>query len=263
MQKIFRLLLIISLAFSYSCDFSSRTHKKILKAQQYLSDFQYQEAVDEYEQVVSEISNTELKVRVYYQLSEIYSLYLNDHKKAHDYLVKIIDESNDVLWKIKSLEKIADLQFNFFKDYNAAFKTYEKLYIFYPRLQKFELFYLMMGVSLLEANKFTEAQEIFQNILEEKSHSYRVRSFYYLGLLNFNLKNWDKAVSHWIEYIRRETDTDLIVRTKFLLGNVYETTEELDKAYDIYYSLLGEYPNPEVIKNRLKSIYSRRIVRNR
>ena len=47
------------------------------------------------------------------------------------------------------------------------------------------------------------------------------------------------------------------------MGNAYETMEELKKAYNIYYSILGEYPNNDVIKNRLNSLYKRRIARKR
>ena len=47
------------------------------------------------------------------------------------------------------------------------------------------------------------------------------------------------------------------------MANAYETMERLKKAYDLYYSLLGKYPNTEVIKNRLNAIYERKIARKR
>ena len=47
------------------------------------------------------------------------------------------------------------------------------------------------------------------------------------------------------------------------MANAYETMEELKKAYNLYYSILGEYPNTEVIQNRLKAIYDRRVARKR
>ena len=67
----------------------------------------------------------------------------------------------------------------------------------------------------------------------------------------------------WDKYISLEKRRDNIVQTKFLMGNAYETMEELKKAYNIYYSILGEYPNNDVIKNRLNSLYKRRIARKR
>ena len=47
------------------------------------------------------------------------------------------------------------------------------------------------------------------------------------------------------------------------MANSYESLENLKSAYNIYYSILGEYPNTEVIQNRLKGIYNRRIARKR
>ena len=60
-----------------------------------------------------------------------------------------------------------------------------------------------------------------------------------------------------------ENRNDRIVKTKFLIANAYESAEKLKEAYNIYYSILGEYPNSEVIENRLKSLYERRVSRKR
>ena len=47
------------------------------------------------------------------------------------------------------------------------------------------------------------------------------------------------------------------------MANAYETMERLKEAYNIYYSIVGEYPNNEVIKARLNSIYERKVARKR
>jgi hypothetical protein len=65
------------------------------------------------------------------------------------------------------------------------------------------------------------------------------------------------------EYIKRETRKDNVVQAKFVLANALENLEELKKAYNMYYSILSDYPNIDVIKNRLKSIYKRRVARKR
>lgn len=75
--------------------------------------------------------------------------------------------------------------------------------------------------------------------------------------------NWDLAIIAFKKYIKIEKRRDIIVQAKFILANIYETKEELKKAYNIYYSILGEYPNAQVIKNRLESIYNRRVARKR
>jgi len=47
------------------------------------------------------------------------------------------------------------------------------------------------------------------------------------------------------------------------MANAYEMLEKLKEAYNLYYSILGEYPNTKVIQNRLNSIYARKIARKR
>ena len=71
------------------------------------------------------------------------------------------------------------------------------------------------------------------------------------------------AIDNWFEYLKREKQKNKIVQVKFLIANAYESDEQLKNAYNIYYSLLGDYPNQEVLKSRLKSIYERRVARKR
>jgi hypothetical protein len=47
------------------------------------------------------------------------------------------------------------------------------------------------------------------------------------------------------------------------MANAYETMENLSKAYSIYYSIQGEYPNTKVIQNRLNSVYQRKVAKKR
>ena len=78
-----------------------------------------------------------------------------------------------------------------------------------------------------------------------------------------DLKDWNKSITYMKEYIKREKRKDKVVRAKFLLANSYEVIEKLKTAYNIYYSILGEYPNTQVIQDRLKSVYERRVARRR
>jgi hypothetical protein len=84
-----------------------------------------------------------------------------------------------------------------------------------------------------------------------------------MGLIEFYNKNWDKAVEYWLEYLKRERRKDQIVKVKFLIANAHESNEKLKEAYNIYYSLLPAYPNPDVLRARLKSLYARRVARKR
>jgi TolA-binding protein len=112
-------------------------------------------------------------------------------------------------------------------------------------------------------NDYEKAREHLQKFVDQPSSAFHTEAFNQLGLVEFYSKNWDKAVEFWMEYLKRETQKDKIVKAKFMIANAYESNEKLKEAYNIYYSLLPSYPNPEVLRARLRSIYARRVARKR
>lgn len=256
----------LSLAFLFilsSCDFSSNVHKEILDAQALLKELNYAEAAKTYNRISKKIPPSTLKSKVDFQLGDIYSLYLNQQGNAVKVYEKLIQETTDPRWKIKAQEKLGEIHFSFYRNYNESISYYKELYNFFPKLENQDFYHLRLGESYLKNKNYSKAKEAFSTMMKDKNQQYRSRAFYFLGMIHFYEKDWQKAVDYWIEYLRRETKKDELIKTKYLMANAYETMEELQKAYDIYYSLLGEYPNPQVIKDRLKSLYARRKARNR
>lgn len=266
LQKWLKRYSVLSLAilclFLSACDFTSKIPKQILKAQNLLQDFKYEEAAREYEKILDRIPPSLLKNKIYFQLGEIYNLYSENHKKAIYYFEKIIEDTTDPRWKVQAKERLAKIYFDH-REFVKAEKYYKRLYDFYPKLENHDFYQLSYGRSLLEQSRLAEAGEVFKRMLQEEKHQFRTKAYYYLGLVKFNSKDWQQAVVYWLDYLERETKKSEITETRFLLANAYETMEELQRAYDIYYALLGEYPNSRVIKNRLESVYKRRIERKR
>ena len=248
--------------FLSACDFTSKIHKQILDAQNLLKDFKYAQAAEQYEKVLDRIPPSLLKDKIYFQLGKIYHVHLNDDKKSIFYFEKILLEATDPAWKIQAKEKLAKIYFDR-REFAKAEEHYRKLYNFFPKLENQDFYQLNLGISLLEQRKLKEAEDIFNQILVGKDHYFHNKAYYYLGLIKFNSQKWQNAIEHWLNYLGKETKKNEITETKFLLANAYETMEELQKAYDIYYSLLGEYPNSQVIKSRLESVYKRKIKRKR
>lgn len=245
------------------CDFSSQSHQKILEAQKLLNEFQYEKAVKKYEEVVEKIPSGNLKYKLLFQIGDIYSLYLSQPEKARSFFDQIIKETNDPNWKVNSMERIADLEYSHFRDFKLSSELYQKLYDFYPYLANRDLYEIRLAESLMEIGELDKSKKYLQGIVKSTGHEFSTRSFYLLGTIEFRRENWEKSVGYWLDYLRRETNKDYIIQAKYLLANTYETMEELEKAYNIYYSLLGDYPNPQVIRNRLRSIHTRRVDRKR
>lgn len=259
-SKLFFILLVLGLS---SCDFTSGLNQDILSAQKYVDNQEFSKAVELYERVLKKNPSKLIKTKINYQLAEIYYLYLDEQVKALKYYHFIVDNVDDPLWQVKSLEKIADINFSFAKNYLEAIRAYQILMQVKPRLKNYDYYYMRVGESYFEMGNYKKAKEIFNQIISEPTHPHYVDAFYQMGLIEFYDKNWDKAVEFWLEYLKRERRKDHIVKTKFLIANAYESNEKLKEAYNIYYSLLPVYPNPEVLRARLKSLYARRVARKR
>lgn len=247
----------------FSCDFTPRFHKRILLAQEYLTQHDYDNAINQYKMILRDNPSDDIKVKINYQLGEILSLNLGQNEEALTYYLTVKTLTEDPLWLIKTEERIADINFSFLRDYKSSSESYLKLTNFKPRLKRFDFYEYRLSRSYMGKKNYDKAEEVLKKIRSNPNSEYNVRSYYELGMINFEKKKWKYAIAFWKEYIKRETRRDNIIQTRFLMANAYETMENLKTAYNIYYSILGEYPNTEVIQNRLNSIYTRRVARKR
>lgn len=259
-NSLFFILLILGIS---SCDFTSGLNQDILSAQKYVDNQEFANAVELYERILKKNPSKIIKTKINYQLAEIYYLYLDEQVKALKYYQFIVDNVDDPLWQVKSIEKIADINFSFAKNFKESIRAYEILMGVKPRLKDYDYYFLRVGESYFEMGKYEKAREIFNQILSQPTNPHYLEAFNQMALIEFYNKNWDKAVEFWFEYLKREKRKDQIVKVKFLIANAYESNEKLKEAYNIYYSLLPVYPNPEVLKARLKSLFARRVARKR
>lgn len=246
-----------------SCDFTPPINRKIIDAQNYITVQKYSKAAFLYEDILKSNPDPELRLKICYQLGELYAIYLGEYKKAVYYYMEVKDLTEDPLWLIKTEEKLADINFNYRKNYTDAIKNYTKLSEFTPKLKRYDYFQLQIALAYYFLHDSENAIKQLTKIQTDPNHEYFIRSFYYSGLIYFEKKDFNKALFVWSEYLKRETKKEYIVQAKFLVANVYESTENLKMAYDIYYSIANDYPNPDVIQNRLTALYERRVSRRR
>lgn len=245
------------------CGFTSGQYKDILQAQEYVESRNFLKAIKLYKNILNQKPTKTISIKINYQLGEIYSIYLNKYIDALSHYNNVIKISNEPLWQVKALEKIGQINFENLKNYKNSIYAYDKLIKFIPKLQDQDFYKFRFAQSLFNQMKYKEATELFKELSVESKTEYGIQAYYFLGLTNFYLKKWDQAISYWFEYLKREKRKDKIVQVKFMIANAYESSEKLKEAYNIYYSIVGEYPNTDVIKNRLKSLYDRRVYRKR
>ncbi|MFT6633661.1 MAG: tetratricopeptide (TPR) repeat protein [Bacteriovoracaceae bacterium] len=245
------------------CGFSSGLYKDIIKAQDLITERKFKKAVNVYESILLKKPSKNIQIKIKFQLGEIYSIYLNDYSNSLRNYNSIVFDSNEPVWQVKSLEKMGNIYYENLNDFKKAKMSYYKLINFIPVLEGQSFYKFRYALSVFQLKNYTEAIGAFNEIIAGEKTVSSVQSYYYLGLAYFYKQDWINANKNWFEYLKRETRKDRIVKTKFLIANAYESSEKLKEAYNIYYSILGEYPNPKVIKNRLNSLYKRRIARKR
>jgi tetratricopeptide (TPR) repeat protein len=255
-------LIIISFLLT-GCGFTSGLYKDILKAQDFIETREFNKATKIYENILERKPGKIINIKINYQLGEINSIYLNNYKKALIHFEKVIKLANEPLWQVKALEKIGVISYENLKDYKKSQYAYKKLMKFIPKLEKQDFYKFRYAQSLYQKELYDNAIKIFKELTQVKNSKYSVQSYYFLGLINFYKKNWEQSISYWFEYLKREKRQDRIVQVKFMIANAYESSEQLKQAYNIYYSIIGNYPNPEVIRSRLNSLYARRVARKR
>lgn len=256
-------LIILSLFFITSCGFASGLYKDILIAQDYISSQRFNDAVELYESILIKKPSKQIEIKIHFQLGELYSLYLQKYQKSLFHFTQIIEITEDPLWVVKATEKIGAINFENDKNYKEALKYYKKLIDFKPELENINFYRYRYADSYLNMKDYETADKLLLELIKTANDEYAILAIYNLGLSLFYQKKIEGAVNYWYEYLKREKRKDKIVQAKFMIANAYESTEKLKEAYNIYYSILGDYPNPEVIKKRLDLIYKRRISRKR
>ena len=257
------MIVLLSFLLFFSCDFTPPLSKEVLQAQGYISNQEYEKAVKGYEDILKKNPSRELEVKIQYQLGDIHSIYLNKNQEALKYYKNVIKISKDPLWLVKTEERLGDVYFTYLKQYRESNEVYKNLSSFNPPLKNQNTYKFRYALSNFYLGYLKKADTLFDEISREKKSKFSNRSLYYRALCSFEEKDWNKTIEHLDNYIKRETRQDYLVEAKFLMANSYESLEKLKNAYNIYYSILGEYPNTEVIQNRLKGIYDRRIARKR
>ena len=256
-------LLIILGVSSLLIDFTPPLNKEILQAQDFITHQEYKTAISKYEEILKKHPPKEIQVKINYQLGDLYSIYLSQNKMAVQYYERIVKISDDPRWLIKAQERLGEIYFSYLKRYKRSRSIYKKLSEFRPKLIRQDFYQFRYALSTFLDGQDQASLELFREIQKSISHEFYTRSVYYEGLIYFEKKLWQNAINTWKRYLKSERRRDNVVQAKFLMANAYETIEQLKVAYNIYYSILGEYPNTEVIQNRLKGIYERRVARKR
>ncbi|MGB0453911.1 MAG: tetratricopeptide repeat protein [Bacteriovoracaceae bacterium] len=257
------LLIFIAGLMIQACDFTPPINKEILSAQELIKENAYEEAVKSYFKILKKNPNNDVRVKINYQIGDLYSIYLSDIEESLSYYEEVIKIAFDQRWKQKAQQRLADLYLNHLKDNVKAENLYRDLLNAESDEKNKALYRYRIALANYNDFDFNKAKPIFEKLSKENFGGYTLKSFYYLGMIEFYKENWKAAIRYLEMYVKRENKREELIQAKFILANALESRENLNKAYDLYYSILPEYPNTQVIKDKLKAIYNRRLARKR
>lgn len=180
----------------------------------------------------------------YFEQSVAFNKYGN-HAKGFELLNQAVDIDPELHLGYRGYMKL-----RFLRDFDGALMDFEKLDILTPNIVDApwgENIDFLKGECYFGKKEYNKAIESFNlTIKNEKEDWAEVQTFVYLGLCEYELGNYEKAVS---EFKRALSQSEHICEANFGLAKTYEKLEELtlakvhlDKAEkDIAYKRENEY----------------------
>jgi tetratricopeptide (TPR) repeat protein len=102
----------------------------------------------------------------------------------------------------------------------------------------------LTGQKLVKQKQFGKALSFFLNL--EKNENQDNRIYFYLGMIYFELNNFDKSIFYYNKFLKKEPDS---ISTLYNLATVKQIIGEVDSAKNIYLKLIS------LDKNKIRPYY--------
>jgi len=252
------------LILSYSCSPRSHLQEQLQLAQDFSDKHQYEDAYKVYQKLKKLNLNKNLKQEIIFQMAKIESVYLSEYKKSYAHLQELASmSSGDTNWQFLAYRELAFLNIDHLNQFNEAADYFDKLTHIAKEKDQKDYFEFKKVDALLKGGVSNKVEKLLLKMSQDKSHKYQSKAGYELGVFYFESAKWNEAITFFLNYLKQNVGKDEEVRIKFLIANAYESLDKLVLAYNLYASIINDYPNPELIKKRMNTIYERRVSRRR
>jgi len=241
--------------------FSPKSYQKIIEAQELILQQKYDKALITYEKILQKKIPSEIKTRILIQQSELLSIFLNRPKEAVESILQAKQEAPEDLPLQLSLDsKLAELYFGVLKDYQKSYVIYKKMSQIIPKIENYDFYRYRSLLSLFFQSKYSLAKEETEKVLKESpDFSFYKECILLLGKIFFYQEDYEQSLKYFAQFLSFEGIAQRqLAETKFLMANAYESLGKLKNAYKFYESTLKHYPNIEVVKQRLNSVFQRK-----
>lgn len=243
---------------------SNRTDHRILQAQELIIRGEQEKAAS----LLNELLLTNLlpavKEKIFFQLVDLQLLHLRKPEIA----LKILDNTQlyelqgpDIEIKINHYRaQIYDIHL---QDCRQAIPYYQQLSNYLPRLAEIDYYQFSLAKCFKTLERWNEAIALFKKMSLDPHQPFQKKASMQLVLSYYLTRQLPQALEQVKQYLELETDLEQLIYANYLKANILEDLEQLEEAYKIYASLLYQYPNQELVKQRMNRIYERRLNRGR
>ncbi|RMA97282.1 tetratricopeptide repeat protein [Hydrogenothermus marinus] len=170
---------------------------------------------------------------------------LKDYEKAKDIFIKYILKYPQGRFSIPIKQLLADI-YEKNEEYEKAIKLYKQL----PQTDETKY---KLALLYFKAKDYFNAKKLFED-LYNRYPKYKNEIAYYLGKIALKNENFELAKNYFKEAIKG-SDYMKVAESYYLLGNIYEKLNDLDKALNSYINIIYLYSQAKdlVVKARIRS----------
>lgn len=243
----------------YGCDFSPITTRNLNTANQLVEAQNFIEAANVYRSVLANTPDKEIKIKVLVQLAQLYAFHLNRVEDSISLMEKAILISKDPLRLIKFKEILGDIYFTKLRNFKKSVDIYDELLKVRPKLSMYDEYKYRYAESLFLVNDHKNSLFVFESILNNKKNINKSKIKYRIGLINYLLNKNDEAISVFKEIIDGDFKYTYKVKSSYYLAGLYEDIDQLDNSLKYYNLIRYDYPNPELIEQKMESILRKKV----
>jgi TolA-binding protein len=217
----------------------------------------YQTAVSLYFKLVKEHPSSPKADEALYWAGVTQFLYLGETDKALQTLRLLLktypnrDRASHAQWYIAQIYELG------YNDYERAIEEYKAAAAYTnPEVREKSLYSL--AECQFRVGKIEEARETWTKQVTEYPNGQQSRLAYFrLGAAAFSNGDLDVSEQYYRKALERNTDKDLEIKAKFALAECLELGNKLKDALALYKDIEPLYPNPEVIRIKIKALENR------
>lgn len=235
---------------------SGRRQERLLQeGDQRIAAGEYVAAAEAFRKVISINPESAAGIRSVYKLAFLLETFFKDYEGALINYREFVRLTKDPLRTYEVRKRVANIQFEHLRDFEAAAKAYDALAREEASSPETDFFLFRTGQAFFQLNRFEEALGAYQKLLETHLKSpLAARARFEVGNTYYMEGKYDVAVQAFKQVLRLHPQSQYAVEAQFLMGECLEQQGNDTEALQVYQNLRGRYTPKDVLELRIKKL---------